>query len=301
MTVLEFGAVNYQADLFVNNVFVASSVQSFTTATFDITDVVTPGNSYNIRVHVKGREAFMVGGKSIVPNAGGWSPNTPQGIFRSAKLLVYPRVHIADVFVRPSVENNNLYYDVWLKNASASAAQVSLSGSLSSWNGDAWNYPSLPTQSVSLPAGATTKVTIGPVSWNLGAASYWWPNVPFQPGFTSKLHFLNLSIAPSGGGGFLHETSVRFGFRELLQRSDGSNTCYFLNGTRVNFRGDSLQGANYDSILHGGGRGDAFGTLPGFSPGANGWPKAVENWGSVTRSPLEREEPTEESRSRSTD
>jgi hypothetical protein len=275
VTVLEFGAVNYQADLFVNEVFVASSVQSFTPATFDITDFVTPGGSHNIRVHVKGRGAFMVGGKSIVPNAAGWSPNTAQGIFRSAKLLVYPRVHISDVFVKPSVSDTSLSYAVWVTNATAATAEVTLSSSLSSWNGDSWSYPTLPAMPVSIPAHTTTKLTVGPVTWNLGPDSYWWPNVPYQAGYTAKLHHLNLSISGDGS----HQTSTRFGFRECKQAGDGlGNTCYFLNGVRVNFRGDSLQGANYDSILHGGGPGDAYGTLPGFLPGTNGWPKAVENY-----------------------
>ena len=48
----------------------------------------------------------------------------------------------------------------------------------------------------------------------------------------------------------------------------------------MNFRGDSLQGANYDNIdFHG--RGDAYDTLPGFlkpSEDNGGWPKAVDNY-----------------------
>src|SRR5579862_6181044 len=221
VTKLVFGAVNYEADLYVNGTFVATTIQSFTPASLDISNYVAPGNNYTIRVHVKGRNAFMSGGKSLVPNAAGWSPNTPQGIFRSAQLVVYPQVYISDVFVRPSVQNSNLSYDVSLTNASASAVNVQLSGSLSSWYGTAWSYPTLPSQGVSLPAGTTTKVTAGPVSWNLGTGSYWWPNVPYQQGYTAQLHDLNLAIAPSGGGAVLDQTSERFGFRECLQKADG--------------------------------------------------------------------------------
>lgn len=278
VTVLQFGAVNYEADLYINGTFVGSSIQSFTPATFDISSYVVPGNTCNIRVHVKGRNAFISNGKSLVPNAAGWSPNTPQGIFRSAQLLIYPQIYISDVFVRPSVINTNLYYDVWLINASSSTTNVTLSGSLSSWNSNAWNYPAIPSQVIALAPGATTKVTIGPLSWNLGSGSYWWPNVPYQSGYIARLHCLNLAIAPSGGGTIIHQTSVRFGFRDCVQRSDGTNTCYFLNGIRVNFRGDNIQGADYDSIVYGGGPSDAYDTLPGFLPGTNGWSQAVDNW-----------------------
>lgn len=278
VTMLKFGAVNYEADVYINGILVGTNVQSFTPASFDISSFVVPGNTYNLRVRVKGRQAFMLNGKSLVPNAAGWSPNTPQGIFRSAQLLVYPQIFISDVFVRPSVQNSNLYYDVWVTNATASATNLLLSGDLSSWNGSDWSYPTLPSEPLSLPAGTTTKVTIGPVSWNLGPSSYWWPNVPYQPGYTAQLHYLNLSITPPSGSPVMDHTSTRFGFRELVQRSDGSNTCYFLNGIRVNFRGDNLQGADYDSIVYDGGPGDAYDTLPGFLPGTNGWPKAVDNY-----------------------
>jgi len=288
-TWLEFGAVNYEADLYINNKKVGTSVQAYTPASFDISDDVKPGETYKIRVHVKGMGARMRDGRSLDPNgAASWAfedkskPTQvflPQGIFRSAELKIYPQVYISDVFVRPSVKSTELYYDAWVCNASASAKNVKLSGTLDSWNGDAWSYPELPTETISLPAGAKTKITVGPVVWNLGADSYWWPNVPYREGYKAKLHDLNLSLASADDGAELHKTSVRFGFRECSQGPDGKgNTCFFLNGIRVNFRGDSLQGANYDRINYGGGQGNAYDTYPGFLPGKNGWPKAVDNY-----------------------
>ena len=53
--------------------------------------------------------------------------------------------------------------------------------------------------------------------------------------------------------------TVRFGFRE--SRQVGPN--FELNGVLINYRGDNLQPADYDSIDNGG-RGDAIDTLPGF-------------------------------------
>ena len=70
--------------------------------------------------------------------------------------------------------------------------------------------------------------------------------------------------------------TYRFGFREATQNGD----YYYLNGVRVNFRGDNLQGADYDRINNGG-KGDAYHTLPGFLPpssGNGGWPQAVDNY-----------------------
>ena len=277
VTKLKFGAVNYQADLFIDGKLVGRSTQSHTPATFDITDHVTPGKSHEIRLHVKGHGALKnAAGQSLVPDgARSWADFLPQGIFRSAELLVYPKVSIDDVFVKTFVSDPpRLVCDVWLRNATSGSVNVTLSGSLSSSSGDTWTYPPLPSQQVSIPARSTKKVTIGPVNWTLGPDSYWWPNVPYKPDYKAKLHNLTLSLSD----GAKDSETVRFGFRECRQQPDGKgNTIYTLNGIRVNFRGDSLQGANYDRIDNGG-QGDAFSTLPGFLPGENGWPKAVDNY-----------------------
>lgn len=276
VTMLEIGAVNYQADVYINNVLVGSNVTSFTRSVFDLSQAVSPGGTYTLRIHVKGRKAFMVNNRSLVPNAAGWSPNTAQGIFRSIRLAVYAPIYVEDVFVRPKVGTKQLYYDIWVKNSTAQSQSMTLAGSLNSWNQAAWSYPSIPNVSFTAAANATTKVTVGPVAWNLSSDSYWWPNVPYVAGYRAQLH--NLVVGLRQGSNTVDQTTVRFGFRETVQASDGTNTCYFLNGIRVNFRGDSLQGVNYDSINYGGGRGDAYSTLPGFLPGANGWPKAVDNY-----------------------
>lgn len=287
VTWLEFGAVNYQADLYIDDQFIATSVQAYTPASFDISDYVEPGQTHAIRVHVKGMGARMHNGRSIDPNgAASWAFEDPEnrthvflpsGIFRSAELKIYPQVYISDVFVRPSVKSTELSYDVCLRNESDSAATLTLSGSLDSWNGDAWEYPALPSQAISLAAGVQTNITVGPLSWDLGTDSYWWPNVPYEKGYQAKLHDLKLALSLADDE--VHKASVRFGFRECTQEPDGlGNTCYFLNGIRVNFRGDSLQGANYDRIDYGGGQGNAYDTYPGFLSGENGWPKAVDNF-----------------------
>ncbi len=118
---------------------------------------------------------------------------------------------------------------------------------------------------------------IGP--WGLGSASYWWPNVPYQADYKARLHELTLRV--SRGGQAIHSKVVRFGFRQSeRQRADSAHVYYYLNGIRVNLRGDNIQGADYDSI-DSGGKGDAYDTLPGFLPPTAqnpGWPQAVRNY-----------------------
>src|ERR1017187_8161112 len=92
-TLIEFGAVNFQATLSVDGNEVGTNTTSFTPSVFDVTKFVTPGKQHAISVLVKGGQALKTNGKFIVPTAAGWSPNVAQGIFRSALLHVYPDVY----------------------------------------------------------------------------------------------------------------------------------------------------------------------------------------------------------------
>ena len=273
---VEFGAVNHQATLSVDGRVVGTQTTAFTPSAFDITAYVTPGSTHTISVDVKGRNALKnpSNGRYLVPDAAEWCEAIPQGIYRSAFLRVYPAVYISDAFVRTSVSGQTLTYDVSVTNSSDSTRVVTLTGSLASDNGTSFSYPTLPSATVTVAAHSTAKVTVGPVAWNLGTASYWWPNVPYRAGYRAQLH--DLSVHAATDDGHTSDAGYRFGFREFTQ----NGAYYYLNGIRVNLRGDNLQGADFDRINNGG-AGDAYDTLPGFlaPSGTNGgWPQAVDNY-----------------------
>ncbi|HEU5429689.1 MAG TPA: RICIN domain-containing protein [Actinocrinis sp.] len=272
---IEFGVVNHQATLSVDGRVVGTQATAFTPSTFDITAYVTPGSTHTISVDVKGRNALKTSsGNYLVPVAADWCEAIPQGIFRSAFLRVYPAVYVSDAFVRTSVANQSLTYDVSVTNTSSSSRSVTLTGSLASDNGTSFSYPTLPSATVTVAAHSTAKVTVGPVAWNLGTTSYWWPNVPYRSGYRAQLH--DLSVHASTDDGHTSDATYRFGFREFTQ----NGSYYYLNGIRANLRGDNLQGADYDRVNNGG-VGDAYDTLPGFLPPSStngGWPQAVDNY-----------------------
>ena len=282
-TYLEFGAINHQATLTVDSTMVGTQTTSFTPSVWDVTSVVKPGMSHSFTVDVKGRNALKgSSGKKLVPDAAGWSGNVPQGIFRSAILHVVPALHVFETLVRTDVAANQFSIDVWVKNDGASAATGTVDVGLSSWTCDGTTYPSVPSKSVSVPAGQTVKVTLGPITWGLGATSYWWPNVPYVQGYRAKLHVARVTVTPDAAGGgaaAAHSIPVRFGFRQSRQVT----AHYELNGVPIKFRGDNVQGADYDSIKTAGAKdnSDAYDLFPGFlPPSANnpGWPQAVDNW-----------------------
>ena len=282
-TYLEFGAINHQATLTVDSTMVGTQTTSFTPSVWDVTSVVKPGMSHSFTVDVKGRNALKgSSGKKLVPDAAGWSGNVAQGIFRSAILHVVPALHVFETLVRTDVAADQFSIDVWVKNDGASAATGTVDVGLSSWTCDGTTYPSVPSKSVSVPAGQTVKVTLGPITWGLGATSYWWPNVPYVQGYRAKLHVARVTVTPDAAGGgaaAAHSIPVRFGFRQSRQVT----AHYELNGVPIKFRGDNVQGADYDSIKTAGAKdnSDAYDLFPGFlPPSANnpGWPQAVDNW-----------------------
>jgi hypothetical protein len=282
-TYLEFGAINHQATLTVDSTMVGTQTTSFTPSVWDVTSVVKPGMSHSFTVDVKGRNALKgSSGKKLVPDAAGWSGNVAQGIFRSAVLHVVPALHVFETLVRTDVAADQFSIDVWVKNDGASTATGTVDVGLSSWTCDGTTYPSVPSKSVSVPAGQTVKVTLGPITWGLGATSYWWPNVPYVQGYRAKLHVARVTVTPDAAGGgaaAAHSIPVRFGFRQIRQVT----AHYELNGVPIKFRGDNVQGADYDSIKTAGAKdnSDAYDLFPGFlPPSANnpGWPQAVDNW-----------------------
>src|SRR5205814_3164231 len=138
--------------------------------------------------------------------------------YRSATLRVYPAVYVSDTFVRPSVANQTLSYDVSVANTSGSARSVTLTGSLASDNGASFSYPALPGRTVTVAAHSTATVTVGPVAWTAGAASYWWPNVPYRAGYRAQLHRLSVHAATEGG--HTSDASYRCGFRASTQNGE---------------------------------------------------------------------------------
>lgn len=308
VTKLVFGAVNHRATLTIQPLHggpvttVGTNTTSWTPSAFDLTPYVRPGGRYRISVDVKGRYALRDdAGYFTVPEGASWSPNIAQGIFQSAQLEVFPALYISDAFVRTSVQHRTLQYDVTVTNGTNRPQRARLDARLRSWNRRPWRYPGLADRWVTIPAHTRRTFTSPAVAWSLGPESYWWPNVPYRTGYRAQLHDLKLKLRSKhdhdhgvwrhhgrkrdhGHGVWRHhgrgiepsEAMVRFGFRE--SRQVGAD--YELNGVRVNYRGDSLQPADYDSIDHGG-RGDAIDTLPGFlapSRTNGGWPQAVDNY-----------------------
>ena len=253
-----FGGCNHGAEVYLDDKKIEEHHAPMTPFEADLTAVAKPGQAQ--RLKVKAYIKHHYGHPPIVPcgfdyNKGmtfytdpigsGLQGTTKHayGLIGHVRLALYPAVHLAEVFVRPSVSAKSLAYDVWIANGSASEREVVLKGNLSSWNKCTWDYPSLPDRTVRLAPGEVQKVTIEGVPWTLGPESYWWPNIPFREDYQATLHWLKLDLFDGGSRSVatdkekaapteqrppLHEKCVRFGFAEHKE----GPFYYTINGVR---------------------------------------------------------------------
>src|SRR3954453_12704771 len=161
-TKLVFGAVNHRATLTIQPVrggpvrTVGTHTTSWPPSSFDLTPFVRPGGRYLISVDVKGRYALRdAAGYFTVPEGASWSANIAQGIFQSARLEVFPALHVSDAVVRTSVQSRSLQYDVTVANDADREQTARLDSRLSSWNRSPSRYPRLAERWVTVPAHAT--------------------------------------------------------------------------------------------------------------------------------------------------
>lgn len=223
--VLHFGAVNYVAQVFVNDKPVARHVGPWLPFEADITPHAAPGQSFALRVEVQGRTHMPIA-------APGWKPLWPIGearkvpselscgIVDDVSLRAYGQVHVADVRIQTSVRDQRLTLDYTLRNADTQARTVQLQAEASHVGGQA-GLSSRPV-SVTLQAGEEKKARVEEAWAN---PALWWPDDP-------QLYHLRTRLTE--GAQVVDEETRRFGFREIWV--DGAR--FRLNGVVTNFTGD---------------------------------------------------------------
>jgi len=285
---LRFGAVTYGCEVFLDGKKVGEHHGPQVAFEIDLTDEAAAGKQQALQVKAFHRRHYLKPGENRTadvavgfdfPEGGdaasrseantwcNWHGQTKlgYGIVRSIALVVLPAVHVQETFVKPSVTKQQLECGVWLRNATDQGRKVTLGAALSSWNQRDWKYPPIPPIEVTVPARGVTKVLLGPVAWNLGSDSYWWPNIPFREAYVPQLHVMELTI--SEGQKIWQKFPQRFGF---VEHAEGP-FYYTVNGVRVTGISDgTTEGciSYFDSY----GRAAAF--LPPTSPGTG----CAETW-----------------------
>jgi len=213
---LNFGAVDYRADVWVNGIGVGGYEGGETPFTLDVTAAVHAGeNLLAVRVVNPAHEpiddlvlAAIPHRNKVVPYRCGSSFNSG-GILYPVTLELAPDLRVTDLFARPDPATGRIAVSVTLRNDRRTVAEADLTASVAAATGGV--VLSRASVAVSAPIGDSVHELVvdvtGPRLWSLDS--------PF---------LYRVTVALDG-----QERSVRCGFREFRVR-DG----YFhLNGERL--------------------------------------------------------------------
>lgn len=243
---IEFGAVNFIADVFVNNRLVMSHVGGWNPFVADIINRVRPGESFTLKVTVKGPTHFPIidstGGFQWP--VGGW-PNRG-GIADDVWLRAYGEVYIDNAFIKTNVRQQKLDVTYRIVNGSTQPKTVQING-LIRRDGSAATVVTVTSPPISLSAGETKTVN---TSDDWPDPDLWWPDQPALYQLESRVMSDKKTVDTE---------TRRFGFREFWIVGNQ----YYLNGVRTNLFGD------YQTF------GDSFYTSPDLYTPEN-WPATVD-------------------------
>lgn len=144
------------------------------------------------------------------------------GILESATLVARGKVYTEQVFIKPSVRNEQLVVDSTLRNSSVTPAKVEVQNYVESatTTGKSAELPEIQTE---IPGGNTQAIT-SQIAWKAGD-SLWWPDDP---------RLLTLVTLVKVDGQVVDTQKTRFGFREWEVRGNQ----FYLNGIRQQLRSD---------------------------------------------------------------
>jgi hypothetical protein len=244
---LAFGAVNHGCEVFIDDIPAGQHIGPLMPFEMDITEHVKPGSTHELKVvsHPQWFYDYNVPHTFVYDEArkhpdtrpdfsteAGWATKFSYGITKYVELRFLPEIYVKDVFVQPSVEDNILKCDIWIHNHAAEDRDLILVSELTPWNDVQWDYPGMEPLHFHIKGEEVKKLTVGPVKWDLGPESYWWPNKPFHEDYTAVLHLLKLEIRDRKR--VVDTRKQRFGFVEWSEESN----YYTVNGVRINMVSD---------------------------------------------------------------
>ncbi|MBC8121537.1 MAG: hypothetical protein H7Y22_06840 [Gemmatimonadaceae bacterium] len=225
---VEFESVNFIADIYVNNTLVTTHVGAWNPFSVDVTNRVTPGSSFKLKVVVKGmvNQPIVNGSGDAQWPVGAHDLNNKYGgITDDVWLRAYGKVHVVDSFIQTSYRKDTLTVAYTLKNTDTDSSRTVTLQSDAYRLGSDSSEKRLST-TVTLAPSEQKVITLS-TAWSDPAL--WWPDSD-KP----ALYKLNTRLLENSA--LVDEETRRFGFRELW----ASGNQFMLNGVRANLWGDYI-------------------------------------------------------------
>jgi len=231
---LRFGAVNYRAEVWLNNEVVGWHEGGYTPFEFDISDLLELEKENDLIVRVIGplltRPQFIDGlQQDEMPH---WRGAIAGGIWQSVKLIATSPIYIKDVFVEPRLRDEVILVHAKVENTMLRNRRLSILIKISEEDE--------PSRTV---AKAVEKLTVSPGE-NTFTAKLKIPN----PKLWSPKH-PNLYVAQvdlEADGKVIDSLKTRFGMREFTIR----NGKFYLNGERIYLKGIFYEGVYPNTLAY---------------------------------------------------
>lgn len=239
---LHFEAVAGDAVVLVNGKEVARNFDPFLPFEADVTNAVDLNKPNEILVGVRAvtlfRDTRTKAGRRTWPGGSFWGKHIA-GIWQDVSLQAHDPVHVSDVFVKPLVDKDTLEVNVTLTNNTDKAVTVAAAANVSPWSHNQgtgmlqapvadWilgaTVLDLGSNTEKLAAGKSKVVTF---KTKVGGKLKLWT------GDTPNLYGLQVAVTQNGKQ--VDNKYERFGWRQWTLKGQD----YFLNGEKVQFKGDS--------------------------------------------------------------
>ena len=210
---LNFAAVNYRAEVWLNGEPVGYHDGGYTPFEFEVEDLIIPDKENFLVVRVIGpiiSKDLVIDGfaKDDTPH---WRGAITGGIWQSVTLIATNKTYIKNVFIIPNIQTNTAKVEVTLNNAAATPQQINALLSISPKKA-AQEKISSKTQKLDLAPGETKFTVTLPIK----NAKYWSPDSPF-------LYVLDVNL------GATDQKKIPFGMREFTLKNDD----FYLNGKKL--------------------------------------------------------------------
>ncbi|MFC2138679.1 glycoside hydrolase family 2 protein [Bacteroidota bacterium] len=225
---IEFEGVNFIADVFINSKLITSHIGGWIPFSVDITDYVKPGETYTLKVDVKGGSHQPIVDKKGYPQwpVGFIGQKQRWGIVFDVWLRSYGKVCIEDAFIQTSYRKKSIAIEYTVNNYSETEKSIVINGEIAPEY-----YPNkfdikFESERINLKPGES-KIIVVKKSWN--SAHLWSPDDPF-------LYYLTSSVSETGNDDIIDIEKRRFGFREIWT----SGNKLMFNGHRFTILGTNI-------------------------------------------------------------
>lgn len=223
---IEFDAVNYIAEVYLNDHVVGRHEGGYGPFEFRVDDLLKHGEENFLGLRVIGpivaQDKVIDGiGWSDMPH---WRGAIAGGIWQSVRLVATGTVFVGDVFVVPQLKDDTADIQVVLDNADESGREVEVEVAIRSAEGSSKQVAKKSAKLNLVPGSNEAEWTL-----EIPDARYWSPEDP---------HLYTASVRIAEGGAVHDVEEVRFGMRELTIRDKR----FELNGEPIYIKAAFFEG-----------------------------------------------------------